>query len=202
MKKPKYYTKANWKICGILATFFSIAYFVSRSIVFTSLIISWSEKILAVVGGVDICLPILVLLSWSMCVERYLYLEAQMLETKGCKQTRRQANISVAIVIVLGLLTFLQAIGIVFFVSEHWEYIGKLYDCIVIKAVMEIVWCVCLIYSIKKKEIIKLKIEKNKKDCLKDIIVLILIFALACVTTVYTYSRAENEWFYNMIEEA
>lgn len=139
--------------------------------------ISWLFKCL---------LPVLVIMTWYMYIERYIYFRKVYYEEeyylKG-KRTEISPNIEFPVIVktVLAIITFLQYQNLKYFLAENWNILDGLFFCGLIKSALLIgcflFWIISMRYGIKYE-----MIDRNKQKKVHmgiGIFWFILIFTLA-----------------------
>lgn len=148
----------------------------------------------------DIFLPFVVLLCWYMCYERYMYLEHAISEEEGKSGTPEQIKGNIAVISILGIVTFINGMNFVTYIFKHWEYLDKILIPISVWVACSVAWVICFVMSL-----IMLRGERIRKNVFKNrkyIVVLLLLVVSSLLCYVYVNDRGEDAWYYNMVEEA
>lgn len=101
--------------------------------------------------------------------------------------------------IILGIVVFYSLLYVVTYVSMYWEYLEKLFDCIVLLLTIAVCWVLCWIDSIKKRKMIGNGAKKHRIKL--RIFILVLLILASGVSMLYTYNRGEAEWFNELVTE-
>ena len=200
MKERKKYSKKEFIIVRIVAIIFSILYFITRSMCVLPKAIELPEVLVVPVYFCDIFLPFVVLICWYMCYERYMCLMNARLEEEAKPGTTEQIKGNIAVISILGIVTFINGMNFVTYIFKHWEYLDKVRIPISLWIACTVAWIICFAISL-----IMLRGERIRKNVFKNtkyIVVLVLLVVGSIVCYAYANDRGEDAWYYNMVEEA
>lgn len=201
MMKEHIYTLKDFKISYAIALFFTILSLVGFSIVKMSEAVELSEAFVFPIGMATIYfMPVLLILSWYMCYERYVYLELQTVEEAERRKVRHQIYLNVLVLLFWGIITLFALVNVVNYISWYWEYIENLYGCIALLAVCAVGWFVCFMWYVQRGKDGCLKNKIYKKRTFYVLAVLLIVGTLIC--SAYAYNKGENEWFRELVEES
>ena len=196
----KKYTKKDLHIALGFASFFTILYFIVLSNIAFQYAVELSEvvKILSWLGC--LALPILLLISWYMCLERFVSLELS-LDSEGSGKWRRLfLAIRIVMMLGLGILVFQRTMELVVFVGDHFRYMEKLFVCIIIKACIVIGWWGACIYGVRiQKQIISGKCWKRYLVIL--FVWIFILFGISHCTLPYEEEQVSKAWIEYMKEQ-
>ncbi len=196
----KKYSKKEFIIVRIVAIIFSILYFITRSMHVLPKVIELPEVLVVPVYFCDIFLPFVVLICWYMCYERYMCLMNAILEEEAMLGTTEQIKGNIAVISILGTVTFSNGMNFVTYIFKHWEYLDKVRIPISLWIACTVAWIICFAISL-----IMLRGERIRKSVFKNtkyIVVLLLLVVGSLLCYVYAGDRGEVAWYYNMVEEA
>ncbi len=196
----KKYTQKDLHIALVFASFFTILYFIVLSNIAFQDAVELPEvvKILSWLGC--LALPILLLISWYMCLERFVSLELSRDSEGSDKWRRLLLAIRIVMMLGLGILVFQKTMELVVFMGDHFRYMEKLSVCIMIKACIVIGWWGACIYGMKmQKQII---FGKRWKRYLVILFVWIFIlFGVSHCALPYEEEQIRNAWTEYMKEQ-
>lgn len=181
----------------IMALLFTIMYFGLPYIMNHKKELRLSDTVGLVVDCMFIFLPIVIMLSWYMCAERYLYMKFKEDDKYKNKQARRKVYIWIIGMVIGGIILFDRCQDGVYFIFSHWKNMNELYVCAIIKNVITIVWLLVFIYIMKRGEMLLNYngIENWKLIC--SIICIVLVFYFTCVGSKY----ANDQYWYFYYEQ-
>ena len=199
--KKKEYTHQDFKISRIIAILFTVVYYVMPLILYYKEEIGLSDATEVIGYGIYFCLPIISLLSWYMCIERYLYLKFQAEGKYKNKQMRIRFYISIIIIVIGGIISFDKIQGNLSFIFVQWENINEFYDCAIIKLIIAVGWILCFVYIIKKREaLINYEcIKKGKAVC--SIMCIVLLVWLSHIGDEYVQKQLTDFHFRQLTEQ-
>ncbi len=190
MKKQKYYTKGNWKICGILATFFSIAYFVTRSLILLDPCINAPDSVAIPVFLWDKGLPLLIIMSWLMYLERYVHFRFRVSQNPVFLQDKRSVYEQIVLLVVCSIGTFLAGLEFVFYLVMYAEHFKQVWDCNGIALFVMSAWFLgCLYHNKELKSIWEKREGISKKKQVQKIILLALLVLITVLAQEYITGR-------------
>lgn len=192
--KRREYTKRDFIVSLLLTVLFTLLYFVIYFILpWLENYIEFSEATVITVYFGYLFLPIIILLAWFMCLERYIYLEFRVVDKRYMVESRIKIYVSMAVMMLLGIgfcIYFMIALS---FIIEHWAYIEALYGYATILLAILLGWLCSWIYSIrciKEKRIIGVKDGLSKKQVIAGALGLALLIGISVIVTVYVYEQA------------
>lgn len=168
-------------VAGVFMGLF-VFLFVIRNITFDVMMQTNSiglEKLLMLFAPGMWILPILILISWSECAKRFLYLE---LWSEEDTKSRIMVYVRVAIVGILGFIAFFNVLTAIWFVLSFGNYIGELFLGIIVIFAITAGWIFCLKLGIQKRKMIAAKGGVTKRQMMKGILLFILLVFLSLAT--------------------
>ena len=199
------YTKKDFETARMLLCTFIALYLLSFVLGGLVDIIEMPEimNVAAICGG--ICMPILIILSCHMCIERYLYLEFYSEGKSGNTSSRRAVYAGIGIMTALGAITFYHVAGLISFVMDIWTILGymeTLYVCIAIKLGITGCCLFCWIYSMKRSK----TVQTGKKVKISRLVAGILMFVFLAYISApgnrYVKDQVEDARFRKMMDES
>lgn len=143
MKKDKKYSQKDLKMCIAIASFFTILSMLVIAFPMLPGIVDWEmwsakakyyyECILTIgLFGLN-AFPILLVLCWYMCAERYVYLEH--LKCVNAEKGKKIYCIwfSVAVIFLLGVMCYMRYFDYVKYFLANWYILDGLVVCILLK---------------------------------------------------------------------
>ena len=111
-----------------------------------------------------VCTILLVIL-WIMTLRCYLSMEFEMLREQDGLSRRLAIFFSVIPVTIFCVVSFCYFDAFLSYLTYHWTYIGKLWDCVAIKLGLVMGWLVGWCISVRTKRIF---LQKNTSYHLKN----------------------------------
>ncbi len=198
-KRIKQYSKKEFVIVLSLALFFTLLYFMIYVVIAFEGNVQWSDTVYILSTWSYYPLTIILIINWYMCVERYFVMEYSATQGKGVKAWLPTC-ISIGIMVILGIVVFKMATGLVLSVGYYWYNMDKVCDCIIIETALLAVWSGLFVYCIRKRRTIGGQRGLASGRVVMCILILgVLVFAtLSC--RVYTEGRYEGIWWEVLLE--
>ena len=187
----------DYHISKVLAICFTLLYFIVCSISFMvdSEVISDAVEIVAAL--LYYLVPTLVVLTWYMYVERYMYLNLMHCEPNDSESLRKQLGTYIRHIVFAGVVSFVCALANVYFFVNFWEYIGEIYIYYIIVLVVTVGWFVNLCMCIKRIDRIKADSRMVK---LRNVLVTIFLTVVSMGCLTYAMSEAASVAFLKSVQ--
>ncbi len=203
--KRKEYSDKDFLISRAISISFTVI-FVVISIVFGLSSYVNTEKIpeeLGVTVGLwYLGLPVLIIISWYMSIERYLIIEFRKLGKEATKLEKLWYFVSIIMMILLGMKTYRNILNLVVFVESYRKLLEWLSDCLLLRLGFVLGWMVIWIGSILLRKIIVSKENGHKKILTVGSVLVVVVIMLYIQTNSerYIYDRTEDVWYHKMVE--
>lgn len=198
-RRRKEYSLKDFLITRTLAVFFSIIYVVMS---IGTRFITIPTHIAVVVGLCCMVLPVIIVLSWYMCIERYLNIEFRNLEENVTILEKSWYFVSIIMMILLGMKTYKNILNLVVFVESYRKLLEGLSDCLLLRLGFVLGWMVLWIGSIFLRKIIVSKENGHKKILTVGsvLVVVVIMLHIQANSERYIYNRTEDVWYKKMVE--
>lgn len=189
MKQSNDHILREYYISKVCAVCFTCMYCIACSIVFKADYNIVSDDILVVASLLFFLLPLVLLVSWQMCVERYIYLNLIHCEENDRESKHQQLKSYVRNIILAGIFWGICVLANIYFVVNYWKYIEEIFLYYMIVLVISVVWLFILCMCVKKRERME---PQNKWAKLKVVLIRIFITVLSIVCLTYAMMEASS----------
>ncbi len=189
MKETNECTRKEYRMMKIIAICVTIFYFpvCCITLILDSEVISDTIEVVAFL--VFYLLPVVIILCWYMCYERYLQLKQIQYGQNEQEQKCRQLRSNIRSIVFAGLCTFGCALANVYFIEKYKIYWTQLCGYYVLIAVITILWVFRLCLCIKRVGNVEVGVGSQKG--IKTLVGLLrIVISVGCVF--YAMSRAST----------
>lgn len=164
--KRKVYTIKDFQISRIIAISVSILYCMTS--IFLAILnhkstVNVSEEMLTVGVLWWLLLPLIMILSWYMCIERYLVIEFRKLGEQDTMSKRVWYYIAMVLLSATGVAVYMGFRDAINYVMENRELLDELGACICMNFGICVMWATCLFCGFHTKKRIVQAEEVRKK---------------------------------------
>jgi len=197
----KIYTKKDLEMCRILAISFTILLFICAIINWLMWIMEIPEFIKVLAFSGMFLMPILIIITCYMCIERYWFLEFYSENSVGSIQIKSQCAFSIALMLVLGCAALYNASELIKYVTYNWKLRDGLTKCVIIKGVIVGCWLLLWICSITKRKSIAMSTGiKRWLSIIGSILLIVVLFFATMKVNIYVVDQAEDVYWDKFIE--
>lgn len=199
--RKKIYTKKDFEICRILVICFIIIDFICVMINWLMRVMEIPEliKVLAFSGA--LLMPILVVMTCCMCIERYWYLEFFSEESDRRIQSKMLCGFGIMLMLLLGYATLYNASDIIEYITYNWNLRERLNTCVTIKGGITFCWLVFWIFSIiRRRNIAVCTGIKKWLTILGSILLVVVLLFITIRVNAYVDAQADSVYWDKFIE--
>lgn len=147
-------------------------------------------------------LPMIMIICWYMCMERYLVIEFKKLGEQDTMSKRIWYYVSVVLLSLTGITiyqAFKDGIG---YVVDNKNLLDNLQGCVLLRFGVCLIGGICLFYGFKiQRRIIQAESNRKKTTIIGGWVGLLIVVLLIQVGVgVYTYHKREDVWYKKMVE--
>lgn len=190
--KKRIYTKRDFEICRIIMITFIILDFICVVAERLMRVIEMPELIEVLAFWGALLLPILIVMTCWMCVERYWFVEFHSEERRKSMQCKVLCGFSIILILALGYATFHYTSDIITYITYNWNLRDQLNTCVIMKGAIALGWLVVWVFSIIVRKNITVGTGIKKwLSILGSILLVVVLFYITARVNDYVDEQAE-----------
>lgn len=137
LKQNKKYTKKEFITVLAIALSFTLLYFMASY----TLWLDVPDAMQVTSECIGILMPVILLMSWYMCIERYVAIEYNLAENEGNKSYLFQVAVRIILLIIGGINVYRSILNVVIYpFNSLKDYLDNYNACYAVKISIAVVW--------------------------------------------------------------
>lgn len=203
LTKRKGYNQQDFRIARMITIIFVVLHFWATGIVllWDRIMVSFTTQVFALSGALG--LPVLILVSLCMTIERSYHLQFRSVQSKEPQMSKVAFFGTILTMIFWGIAVFVAVMSLISYIAHNWKFIEQLSECIQVQFIFVICCVAGWIFSIcMRKFVVKLRGKHLIGAVISMLLLLVVMGCVGVCISMWAYWTAENVYWEKFIEYA